>query len=86
MRRRCYRRRAWPRDGEPGRRGAERRHGPGSSFQTIRELCPQSTILQGFVIRGGSERDGQYLVIKDERAEEATKEVESWLRKIGILK
>jgi len=61
-------------------------YGPGSSFQTIRELCPQSTILQGFVIRGGSERDGQYLVIKDERAEEATKEVESWLRKIGILK
>ena len=61
-------------------------YGPGSSFQTIRELCPQSTILQGFVIRGGSERDGQYLVIKHERAEEATKEVESWLRKIGILK
>jgi len=61
-------------------------YGPGSSFQTIRELCPQSTILQGFVIRGGSERDGQYLVIKDKRAEEASKEVESWLRKIGILK
>jgi flavodoxin len=61
-------------------------YGPGSSFQTVRELCPQSTILEGFVIRGGSERDGQYLVIKDERAEEATKEVEGWLRKIGILK
>src|SRR5438067_8721769 len=61
-------------------------YGVGSSFETVKELCPQSTVLQGFSTRGGSERDGQYLVIKDERAEEATKEVESWLRKIGILK
>jgi flavodoxin len=61
-------------------------YGPGSSFQTVRELCPQSTILQGFVIRGGSERDGKYLVIKDARAEEASKEVESWLRKLGIVR
>jgi flavodoxin len=61
-------------------------YGPGNSFQTIRELCPQSTILQGFVIRGGSERDGKCLVIKDARAEEASKEVESWLRKLGIVK
>jgi hypothetical protein len=48
-------------------------------FQTVRELCPQSTVLEGFVIRGGLERDGQYLVIKGARAEEAQKEVESWL-------
>jgi flavodoxin len=61
-------------------------YGPGSSFQSVRELCPQSTILQGFVIRGGSERDGQYLVIKDARVEEARKEVEIWLRKTGLLK
>ena len=59
-------------------------YGPGSSFQTVRELCPQSTILEGFAIRGGSERDGQYLVIKDARAEEASNEVETWLKKIGI--
>jgi hypothetical protein len=58
-------------------------YGPSSSF---RELARKSTILEGFIIRGGSERDGQCLVIKDERAEEATKEVECWLRKIGILK
>ena len=60
-------------------------YGEGSSFQTIRELCPQSTVLEGFVIRGGVERDGQYLVIKGARAEEAQKEVESWLRKIKVL-
>jgi flavodoxin len=61
-------------------------YGPGSNFETVRELCPQSTVLQGFTTRGGSERDGQYLVIQGARAEEASKEVEIWLRKIGILK
>lgn len=60
-------------------------YGEGSSFQTVRELCPESTVLEGFVIRGGLERDGQYLVIKGARAEEAQKEVESWLRKIKVL-
>ena len=61
-------------------------YGVGSSFQTVEELCPQSTVLQGFTTRGGSERDGQYLAIKEARAEEASKEVETWLKKIGILK
>jgi flavodoxin len=60
-------------------------YGEGSSFQTVRKLCPQSTVLEGFVIRGGLERDGQYLVIKGARAEEAQKEVESWLKKIKML-
>lgn len=60
-------------------------YGEGSSFQTVRELCPQSSVLEGFVIRGGLERDGQYLVIKGAKAEEAQKEVESWLRKIKML-
>jgi flavodoxin len=61
-------------------------YGPGSSFATVTTLCPRSTVLQGFSIRGGSERDGQYMAIKDAKAEEARKEVENWLRKIGILK
>ena len=61
-------------------------YGPGSSFQTVRELCPGSSVLQGFSTRGGSERDGQYLVIKEARAEQARKEVENWLRTIGMLK
>jgi flavodoxin len=60
-------------------------YGEGSSFQTVRKLCPQSTVLEGFVTRGGLERDGQYLVIKEARAEEAQKGVERWLRKIKML-
>jgi flavodoxin len=61
-------------------------YGPGSTFQTVRELCPQSTVLQGFSTRGGLERDGQLLAIKDARAEEVGTEVENWLRTIGMLK
>lgn len=59
-------------------------YGPGSCFQTVRELCPQSTILEGFTIRGGSERDGELLGIKGARADDALKEVESWLTRIGF--
>jgi flavodoxin len=61
-------------------------YGPGSTFQTVRELCPQSTVLQGFSTRGGSERDGQLLAIKDAKVGEARKEVENWLRTAGMLK
>lgn len=50
-----------------------------------RDIAVWCTVLEGFVIRGGLERDGQYLVIKGARAEEAQKEVESWLRKIKVL-
>jgi flavodoxin len=60
-------------------------YGPGSSFQTVRELCPKCTILKGFSIRGGSERDGEYLAIKGARAEEARKNISNWLAEIGML-
>jgi hypothetical protein len=36
--------------------------------------------------RGGIERDGVYLAIKEARAEEAQEEVEAWLRKIQMLR
>jgi flavodoxin len=52
-------------------------YGVGSSFETIKELCPQSTILHGFTTRGGSGIDGHNLLIKDAKAEEARKEVDS---------
>jgi flavodoxin len=61
-------------------------YGLGSSFETVRELCPQSTVLEGLSTRGGIERDGVYLAIKDARAEEAREEVEVWLRKIQMLR
>ena len=59
-------------------------YGPGSTFQTVRELCPGSTVLQGLSTRGGLERDGQLLTIKDDRAREVCAEVDKWLRTIGL--
>jgi flavodoxin len=61
-------------------------YGVGSSFQTVKELCPDSKILEGFEIEGGVERDGKYLVIKDEKAKEAETEVKKWLQKIKVIK
>ena len=61
-------------------------YGEGSSFQTVKELCPNSKVLEGFSIRGGLERDGQDLVIKDEKAIEAETKVRKWLQKIKVIK
>ena len=60
-------------------------YGVGSSFQTVAELGPDSKILEGFTTRGGSERDGQYLVIKDEKAKEAEMNMVRWLKKINVI-
>jgi flavodoxin len=60
-------------------------YGIGSSFQTVAELCPNSKILEGFTIKGGSERDGEYFVIKDEKAKEAETNVKEWLHKIKVV-
>ena len=61
-------------------------YGEGSSFQTVKELCPNSKVLEGFSIRGGLERDGQDLVIKDEKAKIAETKVRKWLQKIKVIK
>ena len=42
-------------------------------------------LLEGFVTKGGVERDGKKLEIKEAKAEEVRKEVETWLRKIKML-
>ncbi len=60
-------------------------YGIGSTFQTVRELCPKSELLDGFTIKGGSERDGIFLAITGDKETETEKEVKKWLRKIKIL-
>lgn len=61
-------------------------YGIGSSFDTVKELCPGSKIPEGFTIRGGIERDGILFVMEGEKEKEAEKEVISWLTKIKLLK
>ena len=61
-------------------------YGIGSSFGTVKELCKSSMVLEGFSMQGGVERDGVYLVIKDEVAKEAEMKVKQWLQKIKVIK
>lgn len=60
-------------------------YGVGSSFETVKELCPDAHILEGFSIKGGIERDGILFVMEGDKAEEAEAKVEEWLQEIEIL-
>ena len=61
-------------------------YGIGSCFETVKELCPNSKIVDGFTIKGGVESDGQSRLSKDENAKEAEKEVKKWLQKNKLIK
>ena len=61
-------------------------YGIGSSFETVKELCPNSKMLEGFTTKGGVDTDGQPLLMKDEKRKEAEKEVKQWLQKIKVIK
>lgn len=61
-------------------------YGVGSSFTTVRDLCPNSTVLKGFTTKGGIERDGVYLAIKGSRRQQAKQEVAKWLAGLKIEK
>jgi len=60
-------------------------YGVGSGFQTVKELCPNSKVLEGFSTTGGIERDGVYFVIKGKKAKEVEAEVKKWLGKIKVI-
>lgn len=58
--------------------------GVGSGFRKVKELCPRSTVLEGFSTKGGVERDGVVFIMEGEKAEETRKLIREWLRKIGV--
>lgn len=60
-------------------------YGIGSSFDKVVELCHNSKILEGFSVRGGSERDGVLFVMEGEKEVEVRQEVKKWLEQIGLL-
>lgn len=60
-------------------------YGIGTSFQTIKDLCPNSTVLEGFSTRGGIERDGVMFVMEGNKEKEVKILVDQWLKKIKIL-
>ena len=61
-------------------------YGVGSGFETVKELCSKSTVLEGFSIKGGIERDGVLFVMEGEKEKEDQAEVKEWLQKIKLLK
>ena len=61
-------------------------YGVGSSFDTVKELCPNSKVLEGFSIKGGTESDGQARLTKVENAKEAETKVKKWLQEIKLTK
>ncbi len=61
-------------------------YGIGSSFDTVKELCPNSRILEGFSTKGGVERDGILFVMEGEKEKQAEIEVKNWLKKLKLMK
>jgi len=61
-------------------------YGIGSSFDSVKELCPKSKILEGFSIKGGTESDGEARLSKVENAKDAETKVKKWLREIKVVK
>lgn len=59
-------------------------YGIGSSFETVKKLCANSTVLEGFSIKGGIERDGILFVMEGEKEKQAQEEVEKWLKKLNL--
>lgn len=60
-------------------------YGIGSSFDSVKELCPNSTLLEGFSIKGGVERDGILFVMEGEKEKQTRLKIQKWLRKIKII-
>ncbi len=48
-------------------------YGVGSGFQTVKELCLNSKVLEGFSTRGGTERDGIMFVMKGDKEVQVNK-------------
>lgn len=60
-------------------------YGIGSSFETVKELCPKSKVVEGFTTKGGVDKDGKAFLTKEENRKEAETAVKEWLLRIKIL-
>lgn len=61
-------------------------YGIGSSFDTVKELCKSSEVLEGFTMKGGIERDGVLFVMEGKKLKEAETKVNEWLQNIKLIK
>lgn len=56
--------------------------GVGSGFDSVRELAPNSSVLEGLAVEGGYEKRGILLAIQGQRATEVEAQVHDWLQRI----
>jgi flavodoxin len=60
-------------------------YGVGSGFETVKQLCPHSKILEGYSTTGGIEKDGILFVMEGEKEVQVKSQVAKWLHKIKII-
>jgi len=58
-------------------------YGIGSTMETLKSLCPNSKVLEGFTTKGGIERDGVLFVMEGQREVQVKKEIADWLQKLA---
>lgn len=60
-------------------------YGVGSGFDSVKALCPDSKILEGYSTKGGIERDGVLFVMDGDKEKQVDAEVGQWLKRIGLI-
>jgi len=60
-------------------------YGIGSGFETVKQLCPSSKVLQGYSTRGGIELDGVLFVMEGEKEKQVNDEIKKWLKKLAFI-
>ncbi|WP_316767079.1 flavodoxin family protein [Pedobacter frigiditerrae] len=61
-------------------------YGVGSGFEIVKQLCPSSTVLEGYSTTGGIERDGVKFVMQGDKEKMTADELKTWLQKIKLIK
>lgn len=61
------------------------KYGVGSGFDTIRELAPNSLVLDGFSTIGGWEKRKIFFVMQGEKARKVRSELTVWLMNLGLV-
>lgn len=59
-------------------------YGVGSGFETVKQLCPNSKVSDGYSTKGGIERDGILFVMEGNKKKQVEDEVKKWLEKTGF--
>lgn len=60
-------------------------YGIGRSFRTVKELCPNSKVLEGYSTKGGIEKDGTLFVMEGDKKKQVQSEIQNWLESIGLI-